>query len=211
MNDTCRIDDCVKPINHKRNQLCKMHQSRLDRHGHTNLTRRPAVKKPCAIDDCTNLTRSGSADLCPMHYHRQYRHGDVTMTAVGAPITASQGRRYRHVSATSHPMSNNHGIAYEHRVVLYDHIGEGPHHCHWCETEVHWKPTDDQTALHVDHLDGDGANNHPANLVPACRTCNSGRAAQERARALRAAGWWSVNDTVGKLGTRRTPIDPART
>lgn len=207
MNHTCRIDDCPKPVHHKRNQLCKMHQSRLDRHGHTNNTRTPAVKKPCTIDGCTNLTRSGSATLCPKHYHRQYRHGDVTKTAERSTITVSLGRRYRTKWAPNHPMAGKHGTAYEHRVVLYDTIGDGPHHCHWCNTEIEWGPRSLPNSIQVDHLDGDGANNNPDNLVPACKPCNSGRGAQARAEALREHGWWARNDTVARLGARRPPIE----
>lgn len=207
MDDTCRIDDCDKPIRYRRNRLCKMHQQRLDRNGRTDL-RPPAEKKPCSVEGCTNLTRSGSAALCPKHYHRQYRHGDIAKTAAKTDVSVSKGRRYRTRYAPNHPTANCRGRAYEHRMVLHDQIGPGAHPCHWCGTEVQWKPTADEAPLHVDHLDGDGANNDPTNLVASCRRCNSARASQARERALREAGWWSGNDTVARLGVRRPLVEP---
>lgn len=60
----------------------------------------------------------------------------------------------------------------EHRKVLYDAIGPGPHACHWSAvsgcgaTELDW---DD---IHVDHLNGDVVDNRIENLVVSCPLCN---------------------------------------
>jgi 5-methylcytosine-specific restriction endonuclease McrA len=141
-----------------------------------------------------------------MHYHRWYRHGDVNKTARESSITASLGRRYRTVAAKGHPMAMKNGRAYEHRKVLFDDIGHGIHHCHWCGTEVEWTTKGDPRELHPDHLNGDGSDNRLENLVPACRRCNAARGSQARHDALRDAGWWSGNDTIAHLkGGGRAP------
>ena len=136
-----------------------------------------------------------------MHYHRMYRHGSLDKNANTSHVTASLGRRYRTTQRPSHPTAGPSGRAYVHRINLYDKIGSGIHHCHWCQATVRWDAgkAHPQT-LQVDHLDGDGSNNDPDNLVPACRRCNIARGAQARSDALREAGWWANHDTVGKLG-----------
>lgn len=60
----------------------------------------------------------------------------------------------------------------EHRVVLYNKIGHGPHKCWWCGVEIEWKSSDIRRSIHSDHLDGDTLNNDPSNLVPSCQRCN---------------------------------------
>lgn len=165
----------------------------------------------CTLDGCEKPGRSGSASLCPMHYHRQYRHGDVNRVANEAGITASLGRRYRTKHAPTHPLASKHGVVYVHRMVLFDAIGRGPHACHWCGTEVEWARKGDPRELQPDHLNGDGADNRIENLVPACRRCNTARGGQARHDALRAAGWWSGNDTIAALknGGRAPRVEPA--
>lgn len=154
----------------------------------------------CTLAGCDKPSRNiKSAALCKMHYHRQYRHGDVTTMAHDNGVSVSLGRRYRTVAAKGHPLAMANGRAYEHRVVLYDAIGAGPHACHWCGDMVEWVGKCQPHELQPDHLNDDGADNRPENLVPACRTCNTTRGCQRRADALRAAGWWSKNDTIAYL------------
>ena len=136
-----------------------------------------------------------------MHYHRQYRHGSVDMVSTQSGITASLGRRYRTKYEPHHPLASKHGIVYVHRKVLYDEIGPGPHACHWCGAEIDWKPKGTPGELQPDHLNNDGADNRPENLVPSCRRCNTTRGSQRKADALRAAGWWSKRDTIAALKT----------
>lgn len=157
--------------------------------------------RTCTVEGCDKPTRSSRADWCKMHYHRWYRHGDVDRVATVAP-SISKGRRYKTIAAKNHPLAMKNGRVYEHRAVLFDEIGIGPHACHWCETEVDWLPKGDPRELHPDHLNGIGDDNRPENLVPSCRRCNATRGSQQRSDALRAAGWWSRNDTVGKLAPR---------
>ena len=95
------------------------------------------------------------------------------------------------------------GKVWEHRAVLFDAIGYGPHPCHWCQHPVDWQAEHRPDALHVDHLDGVGDNNDLANLVPSCPTCNTNRGVLARHHALKEAGWWSNHDTVAALGDGR--------
>lgn len=167
--------------------------------------------RTCTIDGCEKPARSRTADWCKMHYHRWYRHGSTDKVATKADVTASLGRRYTRTYAPSHPLANKNGSVYTHRMVLFDEIGYGPHACHWCGTEVDWLPKGNPRELQPDHLNDDGADNRIENLAPACRRCNSVRGSQRRARALKAAGWWSHHDTIAhlKAGGRAAPVDPA--
>lgn len=67
-----------------------------------------------------------------------------------------------------HPLTVR-GKLLEHRKVLYDKIGPGPHPCHWCGVMLEWGGRD---GIIADHLDNDTQNNDPANLVPSCNHCN---------------------------------------
>lgn len=156
----------------------------------------------CTADGCDKAPRSAHADLCPQHYHRQYRHGDVNRVAVNAGVSASHGRKYRVQHLPGHPLAPGSGRVYVHRAVLYDKIGPGTHPCHWCGKAVRWTVGKAPDMLTVDHLDGHGDHNDPANLVPACHKCNSARASAMRSDVLRAAGWWSSHDTIAALRAR---------
>lgn len=136
-----------------------------------------------------------------MHYHRWYRHGDPLVEPGGG---SEYVRRYLTASAPAHPLAMKNGKVYVHRATLFDAIGWGPHPCHWCGTELHWRPTSSGTRLDVDHLDGDGSNNHPSNLVPSCSRCNSARGVAGKHERMVAKGYWSHHDTVGDLAPRLT-------
>lgn len=86
--------------------------------------------------------------------------------------------RYRNVHRPEHLLAPPSGFLSEHRVVLFDSIGHGPHLCNWCGTVVHWG-----TTLLTDHVDEDKLNNDPANLVPACRSCNQWRNREKEGEA----------------------------
>lgn len=65
----------------------------------------------------------------------------------------------------------------EHRFLLYQKIGPGPHSCTHCGSGINWMPgrKTAQGALIVDHLDGNHRNNDINNLVPSCHGCNINR------------------------------------
>lgn len=75
----------------------------------------------------------------------------------------------------NHPLATQ-GQVKEHRKVLYDSIGEGPHRCHWeqfsgCgQDQLQWHGD-----LCTDHVNRDTLDNRSENLVPSCRACNSAR------------------------------------
>lgn len=88
-----------------------------------------------------------------------------------------EGTKHRTETRRGHPIAPRGGVTARARFVLYDEIGPGPHPCHWCGKEVNWTPGKAfaPSALHVDHLDWDAANDDAGNLVPSCNSCNSHR------------------------------------
>src|SRR5690242_14904452 len=103
----------------------------------------------CTVPECDKPLRSRYAQWCKMHYHRWYRHGSTDKVSVGSGLSVSHGRRYRTVTAKGHPLASKNGTVYEHRKVLFDTIGPGPHACHWCDTTVQWLPKGEPGALVV--------------------------------------------------------------
>lgn len=72
-----------------------------------------------------------------------------------------------------HLLADRSGGLCEHRKVLYDEIGPGPHECYWgCGRVLSWGG---KSGINVDHLDDDKLNNDPDNLVPSCGPCNRQR------------------------------------
>jgi hypothetical protein len=135
-----------------------------------NLRGRPL----CIVDGCVN-PRCYKSGICNSCYYRRKRTGTV------------ERRVYRHRSVTTHgyvvlidtnphPLKKAGRPLYEHRKVLYDCIGPGPHSCHWCGSIINWiNGRCVLGSLVPDHLDGNKRNNDPANLVPACNRCNATR------------------------------------
>jgi hypothetical protein len=81
-------------------------------------------------------------------------------------------RGYVSVRDPSHPLAKQRGgRVMEHRKVLYDAIGEGPHPCYWCAVILEWKD------IVVDHVNEDKADNRRTNLVVSCNNCNRARGA----------------------------------
>lgn len=88
---------------------------------------------------------------------------------------------YTVIKRPNHPIAPPSGQIPLHRVLLYDHIGPGPHPCHECGAEVNWSTArTGKGALVVDHLDGNPQNNALANLAPACHPCNTRRGHNDR-------------------------------
>lgn len=114
-----------------------------------------------------------------MHHHRIRRHGspDVNLRPPAQRRVGPNG--YIMTPAPKgHPLQVGTGrrSVLEHRLVLFDAIGAGPHRCHYCGVEIWWfPPTHEHIPLTVDHVDFDHANNDLANLVPSCQPCNIGR------------------------------------
>lgn len=89
----------------------------------------------CSVDGCSKRTHA--RNLCSAHYFRWYRKGNTDLTyPPGHLILTSHGYRIEH--RPDHPLADSRGHVYNHRAVLYDSIGPGPHRCHWCRTPVGW-------------------------------------------------------------------------
>lgn len=115
--------------------------------------------------------------------------------AVGSAVNVGG---YRNLTMQyDHPLASAAGSLLEHRKVLYDKIGPGPHECHWnyfsrCgETSLEWGGT---RGVQADHLDGDRLNNDPENVVPSCLACN------RRGMRLIVARGLYFNNTSGVTG-----------
>lgn len=155
---------------------CNKHWLRMSAHGALDLpAKQPKTQTVCGIDGCTNDTRSLNGKLCEVHYYRRYRTGVFDPRPKAGFTRRSHG--YMSKNDASHPASTPGGTLYQHRAVLYDAIGVGPHPCHWCLKMVTWAPGKKTSfgALVVDHLDDNKANNDLANLKPSCHSCNATR------------------------------------
>lgn len=112
-----------------------------------------------------------------MHYSRLRRTGDAGSAsrirgARGAGHINEYG--YRVLCAPDHPLAGVQGKVLEHRAVLFDAIGPGPHPCHWCERLLPWSGGAG-VGINVDHLDEVRLNNELSNLVVSCLDCNTKR------------------------------------
>ena len=74
----------------------------------------------------------------------------------------------------AHTATNGYAKAYEHRLVLFEKIGDGEHTCHWCNKAIYWSGPKSRKIV-ADHLDGNEWNNSPDNLVSSCWRCNFAR------------------------------------
>lgn len=97
----------------------------------------------------------------------------MTKAPDGAGSISQAG--YRIIKAHGHPMANDQGNAFEHRVLLFDAIGPSGHPCHWCNRPLVWLGPTGVDKLCIDHLDDNKVNNDLANLVPSCVVCNAQR------------------------------------
>ncbi len=122
-------------------------------------------RAPCGVPGCLELCPRNRRTYCEKHYYRKRRTGTTNQRI----SRVCNDGKYSIEYMPGHPLADKQGLIRQHRRVLYDKIGEGPHECSWCGVEVTWK------ILHTDHLDGNGFNNEPNNLVPACKDCNRQR------------------------------------
>ena len=161
---TCSIPGCDRP--HSGRGWCNLHYQRWLLKGDPLASvRQPNTAGRCAVQDCDRPLRSTGADYCDTHYFRWYRTGDPCDRPVGGSWGHSHG--YRVVHRPGHLLADQRGDVYEHRLVLFDHIGYGPHLCRWCSKPINWR-----LDLEADHLDQQRDHNTPDNLVPACHRCN---------------------------------------
>ncbi len=127
----------------------------------------------CVTEGCLNHRHYGNG-LCNSCYYRVRRTGTIDKRVNAYRCLTTNG--YIKVWDKAHPLAYGKGYVSEHRKVLYDSIGSGPHPCHWCGVAVDWimmKCT--LGSLVPDHLDGNKQNNALSNLVPSCNKCNASR------------------------------------
>jgi len=134
--------------------------------------------------------RCPSGCLCDRHSQERAVKFQATMRgrnglgeASGESLT-SAGYRFLTMQY-EHPLRTSGNVVLEHRAVLYSHIGPGPHPCHWIDRfscgrdQLEWGGLGGDSIV-VDHLDDNGTNNSPENLVPSCTGCNVRRAHAQR-------------------------------
>jgi hypothetical protein len=100
--------------------------------------------------------------------HSEKRRGIRPDNTPARGFSYNQG--YRNLSGQlDHPLYKGEVVA-EHRIVLYNSIGPGPHECHWgCGKVLEWGGRE---GIQADHLNRDKLDNRPENLVPSCLVCN---------------------------------------
>lgn len=142
-----------------------------------NKVRRAQDRPPCSTDGCSNKA-DYTEGICIACYARRRRTGSLVRRQFKYRSQSSHGYILLTGNAVAgHPlMVGKSGWMYEHRKVLFDAIGHGPHPCHWCGVAVNWvRGRCISGSLVPDHLDGNKTNNAISNLVPACNKCNATR------------------------------------
>lgn len=97
---------------------------------------------------------------------------------------------YRVVWDQAHPLSDKRGRVLEHRKIMFDIFGWGPHPCFYCHTFLPFRTGRKRKGLlgiEIDHLDGDRANNDPLNMVFTCTGCNTRKSQKGNHRAAAVA------------------------
>lgn len=160
----CSVDGCTNPSRAK--GWCKRHYERWRTTGTVDLKVPEMVT--CSANGCD--ARAHAKSLCYKHYFRWYRKGHTDRDYQPGHLTGTS-HGYRSRSAHGHPLADKRGRIYNHRFVLYESIGDGPHPCHWCGVMVDW--TDPPISrLEVDHVSGNKGDDSLSNLVPSCGPCN---------------------------------------
>jgi 5-methylcytosine-specific restriction endonuclease McrA len=194
----CSVEGCDLP--HKANGYCGMHNARIANRGEPGPADRlrGRVEGQCCIESCRRPATYGLEQMCTRHYKRFIRYGD--------PLA---GGRYRDPDKRREldDCDRKHyslGLCSNHYKALIDrarHL-DAPGSCNpeqlaarinfyggrcWiCGTPA-------STIDHVIPLVR-GGSGHPANLRPACRSCNSSKKAE-----------WPVDTSTAYLR-----LDPAR-
>ncbi len=140
-----------------------------------------AHKKPgrplCEVAGCPQALYCRG--YCTLHYTRWRKAGSVgasqrKRSLPGAGSINDYG--YRVLRQPDHPLAKAQGKVLEHRAVLYDALGPGPHLCRWCDRALDWEGRQSEKVC-VDHLNHVRTDNRLENLVVSCLDCNAKRRA----------------------------------
>jgi len=106
---------------------------------------------------------------------REYQRGRLRGKEAAGSYLNKNGYRIL-TGQYGHPLADSCHKVKEHRKVLYDKVGPGPHPCHWnCgRTELSWGGNT-ENSITADHLNALKLDNRPENLVVACPSCNTRR------------------------------------
>jgi len=130
---------------------------------------RPRHYPPCSTPKCVGLATRVGLGLCEACYGRLRRTGSVARK--GAKLRRKNKEGYIVIIA-EHPLISSNGRLYEHRKVVFDRIGVGPHPCFWCAQQLQ-----DWDEIVIDHLNEIKDDNRFENLVVSCNPCNRARGA----------------------------------
>lgn len=198
LDGQCSIQGCErKPHTRWKGDaaLCNRHWLRLYSNGTPELRERVFSSWAiCTEPGCDKEARSSKGKVCEMHYARK-RVGYAGPFAAPAVVQLQHGYEGNR-SLPHHPISGPTGQLYEHRRVLFEAIGSGPHTCEWCAKPIDWWSESQASKLFVDHLDGKKNNNTRSNLVASCHSCNVKRGMAQI--WLRAHGARGIYDELGR-------------
>lgn len=169
--------------------LCGMHDQRLRKHGSFDLPprSRPTYRE-CTVDGCDRDATRVSWGLCEKHHARVRRHGSTDRLDTFKPgAREHDGGGYLLDYAPDHPLRVGASPrVYQHRIVYFDHHGEGPFSCYHCGSKQTWD------TMHVDHLDDNPKNNEISNLVCSCPICNQRRGIWKIKRTMQENSGWMI-------------------
>lgn len=121
----------------------------------------------CQAPSCENLANRKKYQICEKHYGRIRRGNSFHLCSRKEKLVNPAG--YVWVLSNNHPIAGNNYRMYEHRKVLYEHLGESDINCFSCGCHLTWD------ILHVDHINNVVNDNRIENLRPSCGTCNRAR------------------------------------
>lgn len=123
----------------------------------------------CKIDGCNKSVMYPSRGICQMHYFRHMRTGSYELKERTRKPRLENPAGYQRVYEPGHPLADVHGYVYEHRLVMYQAVGDEVNICAICGKDISW------ATCHIDHIDEDVRNNTISNLRATCRGCNTAR------------------------------------